>query len=205
MTHIQIDDTSPRIAYVANAAQVIFIVPFAFFDDADLIVSVNGTVLTLTTNYTVAGEGDTGGGTVTLVTPSTVNDQVVIVREIAIERVTDFPASGPFELDDLNTELDRQVAMIQQIDESSPRSIQQPPADVVDFVVLPIASLRANKYLFFDSAGQPSVVVSVSTSVAASPFMLTLLDDTTAAQARATLGITNQTGYVGAFCFLAYR
>lgn len=197
MAHIQIDDTTPRIAYTAIASQTLFVVPFTFFAEADLLVYVNDTLKTLTTDYTVAGEGDTGGGSITLVTASTVGDSVLIVRDIAIERTTDFPASGPFEIDDLNTELDKQVAMMQQILAAFPRALQQPTSDADDFDELPVAADRASTYLFFDSNGQPTVVASVSTSVAASAYILTLMTAASAAVARTTLGITDQSSYTG--------
>jgi hypothetical protein len=86
-----------------------------------------------------------------------------------------------------------------------PRSLRQPSSDVDDLDALPVAASRASKYLAFDADGQPSLVAAVSTSAAATAFMLTLLDDTTAAAARATLGITDQSAYTGAINHLHYR
>lgn len=63
MTSIDtVNDLPPRVQYVASAAQVDFDYPFPVFQDADLVVDVDGTTQTLATHYTVAGEGaDTGG------------------------------------------------------------------------------------------------------------------------------------------------
>jgi hypothetical protein len=87
--------------------------------------------------------------------------------------------------------------MLQQAVADLPRSLRQPTSDADELDELPVAASRANKYLFFDADGQPSLVSAVSTSVAASAFILTLMDDTTAAAARTTLGITDQSAYTG--------
>ena len=108
---INIADNSPRISYAVaqGATQTSFAVPFEFFDNADLNVFVDGTLKTITTHYTVSG-GDGSTGTVSIsVTGITGGSTVVITRDIALERTTDFPVSGAFNIVALNTELDRIV------------------------------------------------------------------------------------------------
>ena len=120
---ITISDTEPRIQYTATAGQTSFTVPFAFFANADLQVFNGTSQLTFNaspsnaTQYSVTGAGVSGGGSITLGSPgATVNDVITIVREVAIERTTDFPTSGAFQIDSLNTELDKIIAMAQQLE-----------------------------------------------------------------------------------------
>jgi hypothetical protein len=61
-----VNDIDPRVQYVAAPGQDEFDYPFPIFQDADLVVDVDGVTQTLTTHYTVAGEGDDTGGTITL-------------------------------------------------------------------------------------------------------------------------------------------
>ena len=120
---ITISDTEPRIQYTATAGQTSFTVPFAFFANADLQVFNGTSQLSFNaspsnaTQYSVTGAGVSGGGSITLGSPgATVNDVITIVREVAIERTTDFPTSGAFQIDSLNTELDKIIAMAQQLE-----------------------------------------------------------------------------------------
>ena len=120
---ITISDTEPRIQYTATGGQTSFTVPFAFFANADLQVFNGTSQLTFNaspsnaTQYSVTGAGVSGGGSITLGSPgATVNDVITIVREVAIERTTDFPTSGAFQIDSLNTELDKIIAMAQQLE-----------------------------------------------------------------------------------------
>ena len=120
---ITISDTEPRIQYTATGGQTSFTVPFAFFANADLQVFNGTSQLTFSSaptnasQYSVTGAGVSGGGSITLGSPgATVNDVITIVREVAIERTTDFPTSGAFQIDSLNTELDKIIAMAQQLE-----------------------------------------------------------------------------------------
>jgi hypothetical protein len=120
---ITISDTEPRIQYTATGGQTSFTVPFAFFANADLQVFNGTSQLSFSsapsnaTQYSVTGAGVSGGGSITLGSPgATVNDIITIVREVAIERTTDFPTSGAFQIDSLNTELDKIIAMAQQLE-----------------------------------------------------------------------------------------
>lgn len=110
-----INPVVPLIEYTAAAAQTAFVVPFEFFENADLKVYVDGVLQTLTTHYTVTGAGVTGGGTVTFVVGRTTGQAIKIERSIEIKRLTDFPTSGPFDVEQLNEDLDRIIATQQEL------------------------------------------------------------------------------------------
>ncbi len=124
MASITISDTSPRVQYTASGSQTAFSVGFEFFNATDLkvIKTSSGTDTTLTyaaspanaTQYSVAGAGVTGGGSITLGGGATAGDIYTIYRDLPIARSSDFPASGSFSVETLNTELDKIVAMMQQ-------------------------------------------------------------------------------------------
>jgi hypothetical protein len=72
----------------------------------------------------------------------------------------------------------------------------QPDSDADVIGLLPAAADRANRFLAFDASGNPFAATAV-TGTPVSAFMATMLDDTSAADARATLGIVDQAAYVG--------
>ena len=77
-----------------------------------------------TSLYTVSG-GDGATGTVTTsVTGATGGSTVVITRSIPLQRVTDFPSGGAFEVAKLNTELDTLLTMITDADDENSRAIR---------------------------------------------------------------------------------
>jgi len=155
---IIINDNSARVQYTATSSQTVFTVPFEFFANADLKVYQNSTLKTITTHYTVVGAGVSGGGTVTFVTGATLNDIITIVRDIAVARVTDFPTSGPFVIEDLNTDLDRLTAMIQQQETKLARTVRLDDFDTPNtFTVLPVKATRAGKIMAFDTDGNVTV------------------------------------------------
>ena len=120
---IVIADNSPRKSYTATAGQTEFPTVFAFFDEADINVYINDTLQTLTTNYTVTG-GNGSDGTVTLVTGASAGDVIVLTRDVELERTTDFPSSGPFQVGSLNTELDKIIAMIADMKDLAERGLR---------------------------------------------------------------------------------
>ncbi len=151
---INLADNSPRISYAVaqGATQTSFAVPFEFFASADLNVYVDGTLKTLTTHYTVSG-GDGSTGTVTIsVTGATGGSTVVITRDVALERTTDFPSSGPFQIGALNTELDRLTAIAADLDDKAGRALQLTDFDVAASLVLPTVDNRKGKTLAFNAS-----------------------------------------------------
>ena len=150
---INLADNSPRISYsvAEGVTQTSFTVPFEFFDNGDLNVYVDGTLKTLTTDYTVSG-GSGSTGTVTIsVTGASGGSTVVITRDIDIERTTDFPTSGPFQIGALNTELDRLTAIAADLDDRAARALQLTDYDAAANLTLPDVNTRKGKTLAFNA------------------------------------------------------
>jgi hypothetical protein len=162
---INLSDNNPRVSYsvAQGVTQSSFTVSFEFFDDDDLNVYVDGTLKTLTTDYTVTG-GDGSTGTVTMsVTGATGGSTVVITRDIDLERTTDFPSSGPFNIGSLNTELDRIIAITADLEDLAGRGVKLADFDTQAALTLPLASERGNKVLAFNAAGDTLVSQELGT------------------------------------------
>jgi len=155
---IALSANTPRVSYTVSqgATQTAFTVNFEFFDDADLNFYVDGTKKTLTTHYTVSGgNGSTGTINTTSgnsVTGASGGSTVVITRDIALARVTDFPSSGAFQVATLNTELDRFTAIASDISDETSRSIQLADEDSAVSMELPLLASRKGTVLGFNAS-----------------------------------------------------
>ena len=162
---IDLSDNSPRVSYdVADGVtQSSFTVSFEFFDNDDLNVYVDGVLKAITTDYTVAG-GDGSTGTITMsVTGASGGSKVVITRSIDLERTTDFPTSGPFNIASLNTELDRFVAISADLKDQADRALQLTDYDAAASLTLPDVDTRKGKTLAFnESTGAVEAGPSIS-------------------------------------------
>jgi hypothetical protein len=187
---LDVSAEATRKTYIATAGQTVFPVPFTFPLESSLQVTVNDVVKALSTHYTTSGAGDEAGGSVTFNDGLTAGDVVVLDLVVPYELQTHVPLSGPLDVAAINLQFSLFTMMVKQLVANLPRSIRQPTGDADDISALPAAASRASKYLFFDANGDVTVVGSVTSAVAASAFMLTLLDDIDAATARATLGIS---------------
>lgn len=186
--HIKIGDISPRVQYTGDGAQAVFTYPFPIFADVDIKVYLDGTLQSLTTHYTVSGAGSDSGGTVTFVTTPSVSSTVTLVRSLVVKRESDFQESGEFRAKVINDELDKIIAMIQEIDDELGRGLFLSTTDTANTLTLPTVASRASKYLAFDGSGDPIAAVDPG-SYPASAFMSTVMDDPDAASARITLGL----------------
>ena len=150
---IAVNQNDPRVSYSVAQGQTTtsFAVTFEFFADADLKVYVDDVLKTITTHYTVSG-GNGSTGTVTMsVTGATGGSTVVISRDIALERTTDFPSSGSFNISTLNTELDRLVAIDADRNDTLSRSIRLKDQDASASMELPLKASRLGTVLGFNA------------------------------------------------------
>jgi len=167
---------TPRVSYTASDSQTVFAIPFEFFNVADVKVYNGTTLLTYnaspstTSQYSITGTASSSddayefgaGGSITLgSTGASADDIITIIRDISIERTSDFPAVGSFDITALNTQLDQIIAEIADRKQQSDRSIKLADSDsVVADLTLPAKATRASKVLAFDADGDPETEIT---------------------------------------------
>jgi len=137
-THIKIKPVVPRVQYVGNGVTTDFAYSFAIFDETDMEVYIGNTKIDPDATviigegddaveypvYTITGVGEEDGGEVVF-TVAPENDAIItLVRNVPVERMTDFQEGGTFRPKNLNDELDRQTAFCQQIEEALNRCVK---------------------------------------------------------------------------------
>ena len=162
---------TPRVAYTATANQQAFTIPFEFFHVNDIKVYNGTTLLTYDANadavteYSITGTASDSdeayeygaGGTVNIgATGISAGAIITIIRDITIERASDFSSTGTFVMASLNTDLDKVWAKLADLDQQSDRSIKLADTDsIAATMTLPAKATRASKVLTFDSDGEP--------------------------------------------------
>ncbi|ANK80090.1 MAG: hypothetical protein TEF_04260 [Rhizobiales bacterium NRL2] len=154
--HVKINDTEPRIAHLGDDAATVFAAPFPYLAAADLAVWAGGLLQTIEADYTVAGAGESGGGSVTFAVAPAAGVEIVIARRTAIERVSDFLPGGALRADVLNTELDRLTAIAQELRGRLDRALRLADHDAAPaLAAAPAKTALANRLLAFDGDGEP--------------------------------------------------
>jgi hypothetical protein len=195
MAEFPIAANDRRIQYTASAAQTVFPYDYPIFADTELQVfrtrSGVTTTLTLSSDYTVSGAGAQNGGNVTLTAGAALNDVITIKGAMPIARTSDYQEGGDFRAVTVNRDFDRLVIMMQEQVGGLARVLRQPDEDSANLATLAAASARANKFLSFDSNGQPVMAAGTSANLGpVSGFVNTLLDDADADTFLATLGFS---------------
>ena len=124
-----VSSSSNKVSYSGNGSLTTFAYSFKIFDEDDLTVIIRDasgleTTKTITTDYTVTGEGDAGGGNVVFVTAPTATETVVILREQDLTQGLDLVPNDPFPANSIEDTLDRLTFMMQQQQEELDRSIK---------------------------------------------------------------------------------
>lgn len=127
MTHIKVDDLPVVHQYAVSSTPSTgpFTFNFAYFADTDIVVYVGETLLS-SSEYVISGgttfEGGTLAGIITL-NVAVASTVVTIRRNVTIERIADFPNTGPFNIQSLNTTLDKSIAILQELSDRFDRTL----------------------------------------------------------------------------------
>lgn len=191
-----VSTTSVRVSYSGNGSATAFAVNFPFLLDADLkvILTVDSTgvetVQTLITHYTLVGAG-TGTGTLTMVTAPAVGETLTIIGDPDPLQPLDLADNDALPAEEVEKAFDRTALIVQRSLDKTERSFKLAESDTGS-ADIPAAASRASKYFAFDATGNPiaSSGPTGASNVPVSAFMETLLDDSNAATARTTLGLT---------------
>jgi hypothetical protein len=167
---------TPRNTYTATAGQTDFTIGFEFFAVADVKAYKNGTLLTYnaspSTNsqYSLVGTASSsddayefgGGGTLKLGGGgASANDIIVIIRDIAITRTSDFSSTGTLDVKSINTQLDQLTAIVGDLKGQTDRSVKLLDTDTVSATVtLPAKATRQSKLMGFDANGNIETTVN---------------------------------------------
>ena len=184
MATISIADNDARVQYTQAingidndpspaATELTIDFPFFNLDDINVIkTTAAGVDTTLTRGtgtgtFTVVGtsvdDGFSGGSVKIHDTSSDATIRYTIFRDITVERTTDFPTSGPFNISSLNTELDKIFAIEQELQTSIGRTMKLADSDSASSITLPDTSARKSKFLSFDASGNLTVSTTIGT------------------------------------------
>jgi hypothetical protein len=186
-----VSSTTARVSYSGNGTTTVFPVPFYFLASSDLLVVLRSsagieTQQVLSTNYTVTGAGVLSGGSVTMTVAPPSGTSLTILRNVALTQTTDFLPNDRLPAESLEQTVDKLTMIVQQLDDSSDRSIKFPITDSPSIsAVLPSSSSRAGKFLKFSSTGSPTAEAVPTFAVSVTDFGATgdgTTDDTAAIQ-----------------------
>lgn len=107
---------SQRNDYTATASQAVFDFTFKIFETDEIYVYQNGSLLTETTDYTVAITGTAPNtGTITLVTGATAGDAIALVQAIPFTRLIEYQTDGDMAASTFNSDFDRLYILLQSL------------------------------------------------------------------------------------------
>ena len=196
---VSIDYTDGFVSITAVGGETSLDFDFPIFAKAHLRIirtrSGVSTTLALNTDYTIAdGElSQEAGGTAVLVSPAVAADVYTLLLDVPEERTTDFNQAGDFLADTLNRELDLQTQMIQALRRDADKSARLPDTSTLSTLTLPAP--EANKLIGWNSGanGMANYAATDLSGTVVSSFIETLLNDTTATEARTTLNALSGT------------
>lgn len=105
--------------------------PILFAENSEIVVSTfvdpddtHPTTLAITTDYTLTGAGSATPGSVTLVAPLAAGKTILIKRATALTQTLDLLYGGDLSLENLETQLDKTMRLIQEQKEVGDRSLR---------------------------------------------------------------------------------
>lgn len=163
-----VSSTTSRWEYTGDGTTTDFTYNNLIFADGDLDVYVDGSLQTLSTDYTVTGAGTASGGEVKFTSAPADEAEIVIIRDAANTQGSDYPSGGPLSSSTLESDLDRRTVIAQDQQKKIDRSLKFPNTEQsAPSADLPAVSSRSDKYLGFDSGGALTVLAGTSETAGA--------------------------------------
>ena len=159
--------TTATKAFTGDGSTTDFAYNFKILASSDLTVYLRliaspytETLQTETTHYSVAGVGDAGGGTVTMVTAPPTTDQLILLRAVPQTQLTDYTANDAFPAETHEEALDRLAMIVQDQQETLDRTLKvsKTVTDLTTPEFSDPAAARADKFLAFDGDGDELTV-----------------------------------------------
>jgi hypothetical protein len=154
---IQINDTTPWVQYTPLAAQVVFTIPFEFFEDDDIQIYFDDEETPeSSSNYSLVGANTNGTKEATFTTAPESSGVVklTIVRDTEVKRSSNFAISSDWTADNVNNELNRLTMMVAERELERARSVELLDTFGGTFSTkLPADIDTANKVLGVNSSG----------------------------------------------------
>lgn len=161
-----VSSQTSSVSYLGDGVTTLLPIPYYFLEQTHLRVtrvnadtSVN--ILSLGADYSVSGAGNEAGGAVTMFLPPALGVKTIIDRAVPATQETNYVANDPFPAESHERALDKLTMLVQQGISVNSRSLKVPPSDP-EPADLPNVIGRADKYLSFDTAGNPIAVAPVS-------------------------------------------
>ncbi len=181
LTLSEVPNVTPYIQYVATSGQTAFDYPFPITQDSDLIVVVNGTTLNTDSGYSLSGQGDDTGGTLTFNSGQSAGTIITLYRDIAIERITQIGQNSGFSSTTFNAEFNNIYLIMQQLEAAIAQCLQIPNTNNPAPTTTLTPSAYANMYLAFDENGNPEPALLTSSGSLTASIIAALTDSYTAA------------------------
>ena len=211
MAHITIGTTSTRVNYTVSGTTTgnttPLTIPFEFFDFSDLKVqrTVSGTTSTLTYNASPSGQtqysiqgtttssGGYDGGTVTTGSDLSDGDKVTIYLDMQPQRDTDFPTSGTFNINTLNTWIDKMMVLLKQQKDTIALKMGRPTSSTESYSLdWPDGATSTGKALLVSTSGL-TLGATAADITAASTYATNAATSATASASSATSAASSAT------------
>lgn len=148
-----VNDLTPRSQFTANGTQRAFFCEWPIRAQSDLRVYFDADE-TPDIAFTVVGANNDAGFTVTFTTAPPDGTLVTILRAMPLERQTNYGPQKQFNASTVNAEQSDFVMLLQQLRMLLERTIRLADSDPVTSLVLPPVADRANRYAYFNEAGE---------------------------------------------------
>jgi hypothetical protein len=154
--------------YNGNGSTTVFSYTFKVADEADLVVTVlsadggTETVKTLTTDYTVSGVGNAGGGSITMLVAPVTGEKLTITRSVDLDQEVDLQNRGSVNPQTLEDSLDKLTQIAQDQQQQLDRSLKVDLFETAD-----LATLTTNVNAVAAIATEVGTVAGISSDVTA--------------------------------------